>query len=113
MKSINHTEPAVKPAEKPEVKKESDKSSGTGSIFTMFGAPLPEKKNSGTVKPVNKVEPEKKEPAKPEEVAKPVTNNVYERPATDSEKPKKFCLNFRVTDTTRDMNPTTLRPKNL
>ena len=89
MKSINHTEPAVKPAEKPEVKKESDKSSGTGSIFTMFGAPLPEKKNSGTVKPVNKVEPEKKEPAKPEEIAKPVANNVYERPATDSEKTEK------------------------
>lgn len=89
MKSINHTEPAVKPVEKPEVKKESDKSSGTGSIFTMFGAPLPEKKNSGTVKPVNKVEPEKKEPAKPEEIAKPVTNNVYERPATDSEKTEK------------------------
>lgn len=111
MKSINHTEPAVKPAEKPEVKKESDKSSGTGSIFTMFGAPLPEKKNSGTVKPVNKVEPEKKEPAKPEEIAKPVTNNVYERPATDNEKPKKCCPNFRVTGTTRDTNPTTLRPK--
>ena len=51
--------------------------------------PLPEKKNSGTVKPVNKVELEKKEPAKPEEVAKPVTNNVYERPATDSEKTEK------------------------
>ena len=79
----------AKPVEKPEVNKESDKSSGTGSIFTMFGAPLPEKKNSGTVKPVNKVDPEKKEPAKPEEIAKPVTNNVYERPATDNEKTEK------------------------
>ena len=89
MKSINRTEEA-KPEVKPEVKKDADKSSsGTGSIFTMFGAALPDKKNEGTVKPVNKVESEKKDFSKPEEIVKPVSNTIYERPATEKEKSDK------------------------
>ncbi len=79
MKSINHVD-EKKPVEKPQDSKPAEKSSDTGSIFTLFGAPLPEKKNVGEVKPANKIAQEKPaEPVKPAET-------VYERPATNNEK---------------------------
>ena len=100
--SYRPVDDAVKPSPEPEIMKplgradekpaepavrQEEKSESTGSIFTLFGAGLPDKKSSGTVKPVNAYKPENDvknaESVKPDTSSKP---EVYERPAP--EKPR-------------------------